>query len=134
VDHVLFGAAIPLHLAPRGKIRCVEAPVAWQHSLRGSSHPETIVNLFFGPGTDRPIRTAVDVFSYLPEDKKCQYRDGFSMAEAAKAWVAADGSLPSEIADIVGSDTLERAHFEYPTGVWGGGVAMTTSWHLFRMG
>jgi hypothetical protein len=84
-----------------------------------------IVKLFFGPGTDRPIRTPVDVLSYLPEDKKCQFRDGFSMAEAAKSWVAADGSLPSEIADIVGSDTLDRAHFEYPTGVWGGGVAMT---------
>jgi hypothetical protein len=61
----------------------------------------------------------------LPDDKKHQYRDGFSMAEAAKSWVAANGSLPSEIADIVGSDTLNRAHFEYPTAVWGGGIAMT---------
>jgi hypothetical protein len=83
------------------------------------------VKLLFGSGTERPIRTAVDVPGYLPADKKHQYRDGFSMAEAAKSWVAANGSLPSEIADIVGSDTLNRAHFEYPTAVWGGGIAMT---------
>jgi hypothetical protein len=86
---------------------------------------ELIVNLFFGPGTDRPIRTAIDVLGYLHEDKKYQYRDGFSMAEAAKSWVAANGSLPLEIARVVGSDTLDRAHFEYPTRVWGGGTAMT---------
>lgn len=47
------------------------------------------------------------------------------MAEAAKSWVAAAGHLPESIAHVVGSSHLERAHFEYPTKVWGGGTAMT---------
>jgi hypothetical protein len=83
------------------------------------------MKLFFGPGTDQPIRSAIDVRSYLPDDKKYQYCDGFSMAEAAKSWVSSNGSLPFEIANVVGSNELNRAHFEYPTFVWGGGKAMT---------
>ena len=47
------------------------------------------------------------------------------MAEAEKSWVAAPGELPKTVAQVIGSPELERAHFEYPTGVWGGGTAMT---------
>jgi hypothetical protein len=47
------------------------------------------------------------------------------MAEAAKCWVLANGCLPTVIADIVGSKELNSAHFEFPTPVWGGGIAMT---------
>ena len=83
------------------------------------------MKLFFGSGMAWPIRTAVDALNYLPVEKKYQYRDGFSMAEAAKSWLAASGSLPSEIAGIVGNDSFNRAHFEYPTAVWSGGIAMT---------
>ena len=83
------------------------------------------MKLFFAPGMECPVWSAVDVAGYLPDDKKYQYRDGFSMAEAATSWVAANGSLPREIADLVGTNDLDRAHFEYPTRVWGGGQAMT---------
>jgi hypothetical protein len=83
------------------------------------------LNLFFGPGLDRPVRAALDIVSYLPAAKKYHYRDGYCMAEAAKSWVAANGSLPIEIAAIVGNDGLSRAHLEYPTRVIGGGIAMT---------
>jgi hypothetical protein len=81
--------------------------------------------LFFGFGTERPIKLATDVRDYLPEEKKYQYQDGYSMAEAAKAWVRAGGSLPGKIAEIVGGSALNSAHFEYPTIVWGRGMAMT---------
>ena len=47
------------------------------------------------------------------------------MAEAARCWVDAGGFLPPTIARVVGSNELIAAHFEYPTGVWGGGIAMT---------
>jgi hypothetical protein len=83
------------------------------------------VKLFFGAGIERPVRAATDLIEYLPIDKRHHYCDGFSMAEAAKSWVVANGLLPSEIAGVVGSDELNRAHFEFPTVVWGGGTAMT---------
>jgi hypothetical protein len=83
------------------------------------------MKLFFGPGRDRPVNVCTDVRDCLPEDRKYQYQDGFSMAEAAKCWVAAGEHLPRSIADVVGSNELIAAHFEYPTGVWGGGIAMT---------
>jgi hypothetical protein len=83
------------------------------------------MKLYFGPNTDKPIAVALDVQEYLEEDKKHQYRDGYSMAEAAKSWVCAEGYLPPSIAAIVGSNNLNAAHFEYPTKVWGGGTAMT---------
>ena len=83
------------------------------------------IKLFFGPGKDRPITLCTDVRDYMPEDKKYQYRDGRSMAEAARCWVAASGHLPQSIADVVGSNEMISAHFEYPTPVWGGGIAMT---------
>jgi hypothetical protein len=83
------------------------------------------MKLFFGVGTTRPISVATDVRDYLPADKKYHYRDGYSMAEAAKSWVSAGGYLPHEIAAVVGFNDLDSAHFEYPTSVWGGGIAMT---------
>src|SRR5207237_7941293 len=73
----------------------------------------------------RPVTVCIDVRDCLPEDRKHHYQDGFSMAEAAKCWVAAGEHLPRSIADVVGSDELIAAHFEYPTKVWGGGIAMT---------
>jgi Domain of unknown function (DUF6946) len=66
-----------------------------------------------------------DVRDCLPDDRKYHYQDGFSMAEAAKCWVAAGEHLPRSIADVVGSGELIAAHFEYPTKVCGGGLAMT---------
>ncbi|SED40675.1 hypothetical protein SAMN05444161_3138 [Rhizobiales bacterium GAS191] len=83
------------------------------------------MKLFFGPGESKPISVATDLCKYLPEDRKYHYQDKFSMAEAAKSWVSANGYLPSTIAAVVGSKELNSAHFEYPTPVWGGGVAMT---------
>jgi hypothetical protein len=83
------------------------------------------MTLFFGEGTNRPVHKPTDLIQYLPEDRKHHYRDGFSMAETAKAWVGANGRLPPSIARIVGSDRLNSAHFEYPTAVWGGGISMS---------
>jgi hypothetical protein len=83
------------------------------------------MKLYFGPNTDKPVTAALDVQGYLEEDKKHQYQDGYSMAEAAKSWVSAGGYLPESIAAIVGSNDLNVAHFEFPTKVWGGGTAMT---------
>jgi len=83
------------------------------------------MNLYFGFGMDRPIINATDVRGYLEPAKKRQYRDGYSMAEAAKSWVSAGGFLPRSLAEIVGSNDLNAAHLEYPTRVWGGGTAMT---------
>lgn len=83
------------------------------------------MRLFFGVGTDRPVSVCTDIRDYLSEDKRYHYKDGFSMAEAAKCWVAANGYLPPAIACVVGGNALIAAHFEYPTGVWGGGTAMT---------
>jgi hypothetical protein len=84
-----------------------------------------MTNLFFGSGKCKPVTLCTDVRDYLPIEKRHQYQDKFSMAEAAKSWVAAGGNLPSEIAAIVGSEKLRAAHFEYPTKVWGRGTAMT---------
>ena len=83
------------------------------------------MKLFFGAGKDRPITLCTDVRDCLPEDKKYQYQDGRSMAEAAKCWVADGEHLPQSIADVVGSNEMISAHFEYPTPVWGGGISMT---------
>lgn len=83
------------------------------------------MNLYFGAGTDCPVSIATDLQRYLPEDKKHQYRDAYSMAEAAKCWVAAGGFLPRDIEAIIGDRSLTSAHFEYPTRVWGRGMAMT---------
>lgn len=81
--------------------------------------------LFFGSGTDQPVSVATDVRDYLKEEKKYQYRDGYSMAEAAKSWASVAGRLPKRIKDVVGSREYDSAHFEFPTIVWGGGCAMT---------
>jgi hypothetical protein len=83
------------------------------------------MKLFFGPNKDRQVTVCTDVRDCLPIDRRYQYQDGFSMAEAAKSWVAAAGHLPKNIANMVGSKELLAAHFEYPTRVWGGGIAMT---------
>jgi hypothetical protein len=83
------------------------------------------MKLFFGLGKDRPVAVCTDVRDCLPKGRKYQYQDGNSMAEAAKCWIAADEHLPRSIADVVGSNELITAHFEYPTKVWGGGIAMT---------
>ncbi|MCA1542440.1 hypothetical protein I6F18_20995 [Bradyrhizobium sp. NBAIM32] len=83
------------------------------------------MKLFFGAGYTHPITLCTDVRDNLPLDRKYHYRDGRSMAEAAKCWCAANGSLPDSISKAVGSNELTTAHFEYPTRVWGGGVSMT---------
>jgi hypothetical protein len=83
------------------------------------------MNLYFGPNTDKPVTLALDVHGYLEATKKRQYRDGYSMAEAAKSCVLASGYLPASIAAVVGSNDLNFAHFEFPTKVWGGGTEMT---------
>lgn len=81
--------------------------------------------LYFGNDKSRPIYEPTDLRAYLPPDKRHHYRDGYSMAEAAKCWVTAHGRLPSSIARLVGGDELEAAHFEYRVQVWGGGLSMT---------
>jgi hypothetical protein len=83
------------------------------------------VKFYFGSDNSRPVTKADDLSRYLPPDKRHHYKDGFSMAEAAKRWIAANGKLPSEIAALVGSDDLETAHFEYQTKVWGRGTSVT---------
>ena len=82
------------------------------------------MGLFFGAGQDRPVVRAEDVRGYLPPDKIHHYREGFSMAEAAKSWVRAYPGLPPGVAALIGPQPLLRAHFEFPTRVWGGGTAM----------
>jgi hypothetical protein len=83
------------------------------------------MKLFFGAGRDRPVTVCTDVRDCLPKDRRYQYQDGYSMAEAAKCWAAASDRLPQSIAAVVGSHELIAGHFEYPTKVWGGGLAMT---------
>ena len=85
--------------------------------------PET--RFFFGIGTRNPINRPVDIKRHLPKDRRHHYRDGYSMAEAAKCWMAARDRLPLRIAGLVGGDVLETAHFEYGESVWGGGTSMT---------
>jgi len=80
---------------------------------------------FFGTGTQKPINHPTDIIRHLPPERRHHYRDGYSMAEAAKCWMAAHGQLPLRIAELVGNDTLETAHFEYGEKVWGGGTSMT---------
>jgi hypothetical protein len=81
--------------------------------------------LFFGKGKSTPVTRAEELRDLLPPDKQHHYRDGYSMAEAAKLWVSATGRVPPKIADIIGSDKLDSAHFEYLVYVWGGGMSMT---------
>ena len=76
---------------------------------------------FFGEGYAKPIRIATDLIGYLREDRRHHYRDGYSMAEAAKCWVQASGRLPDRIVGITGAHVLTAAHFEYEVVVWGGG-------------
>jgi hypothetical protein len=83
------------------------------------------MKLFFGGGKGHPISVATDLREYLPEERRYHYRDGYSMAEAAKAWTSAGGYLPLQIAAVIGANELDSAHFEFPTTVWGGGLAMT---------
>ena len=83
------------------------------------------MKMFFGRGESLPVSRPTDVRDNLREDRRYQYQDGYSMAEAAKSWIAADDALPPTIASIVGSAELESAHFEFSTRVWGGGLAMT---------
>jgi len=104
------------------------APVAieTQGQLRdGVRASDLETRFFFGAGTTKPIYRATDLINYLPHDKRHHYRDGYSMAEAAKCWLAANGRLPPAIAALVGTDILETAHFEYEITVWGRGTSMT---------
>jgi hypothetical protein len=55
------------------------------------------MKLFFGPSKQQPVVACTDVRDCLPNDKKYQHQDGFSMAEAAKCWVAASEYLPRSI-------------------------------------
>jgi hypothetical protein len=81
--------------------------------------------LFFGIGTTKPIHRATDLINNLEQHHRHHYREGYSMAEAAKCWVAANGRLPQSIAKLVGTDILDTAHFEYPVKVWGRGTSKT---------
>jgi hypothetical protein len=81
--------------------------------------------LFYGNGKDSPVFRATDLIAYLRSDRRHHYRDGYSMAEAAKCWVHADGNLPASIVRAIGVKPLEAAHFEYEVGVWGGGTSTT---------
>ena len=76
--------------------------------------------LFFGRGTSIPIMRAEELRDLLPSDRRHHYHDGYSMAEAAKVWgaAAAGDRLPCKIAQLIGSDALCSAHFEYPVTVW----------------
>ena len=84
-----------------------------------------MTRLFFGIGTAKPIHQPTDLRDYLPQKQRHHYRDGYSMAEAAKSWIAAGDRLPPSIANLVGTNFLKSAHFEYPVTVWGGGTSMT---------
>jgi hypothetical protein len=114
----------PEELDKRGG-RVPSFPDARKWPLRGTMEGGRVMKLFFGLGKDRPVAVCTDVRDCLPKGRKYQYQDGYSMAEAAKCWIAADEHLPRSIADVVGSNELITAHFEYPTKVWGGGIAMT---------
>ena len=83
------------------------------------------MSFYFGLGTDLPVSVATDIKLHLPAAKSHHYRNRFSMAELAKCWIAAHGQVPDSVAALVGSARLERAHFEYPVTVWGGGTSMT---------
>lgn len=80
---------------------------------------------FFGVGVKQPIKVPTDLKRHLPAERRHHYRDGYSMAEAAKCWMASRGRLPLRIAEVIGGDDLETAHFEYGLKVWGGGTSMT---------
>jgi hypothetical protein len=84
-----------------------------------------MTKLFFGIGTAKPIDQPTDLLDYLPREQRHHYRDGYSMAEAAKCWVTANARLPTSIANLVGVDILQSAHFEYGVKVWGGGMSKT---------
>jgi hypothetical protein len=66
--------------------------------------------LFFGKDRTKPVIVATDIQEYLDQSRRHHYKDKYSMAEASKAWVAADGCLPKSIAKIVGTSALDRAH------------------------
>jgi hypothetical protein len=82
------------------------------------------MTLYFGAGEQRPIEKAEDLAGLLPPGREHHFRDGYSMAEAARCWIAARPNLPATVAALAGSPSLLRAHFEDPTRVWGGGTAM----------
>jgi hypothetical protein len=81
--------------------------------------------LYIGNDTSRRLTHPTQLLDALPPMRRHQFKEGRSMAEAAKAWVAAGGRLPHSIAKVTGSDELLRAHFEYGTRVWGGGTGQT---------
>jgi hypothetical protein len=61
---------------------------------------EGIMNLYFGAGTNHPVRISTDVRDNMPEDRRYHYKDKRSMAELAKCWLAAKGFLPERISKI----------------------------------
>jgi hypothetical protein len=75
-------------------------------------------SLYFGNDVSIPVHVPTDVYRY-------QFEPGRSMALAAESWVDAKGRLPKAIAEVVGSDGLVSAHFEYGVPVYGGGLSMT---------
>jgi hypothetical protein len=81
--------------------------------------------LYIGNDTSRRLTHPTQLLDALPPERRYQFKEGRSMAEAAKGWVAAGGRLPHSIAKVTGSDELLRAHFEYGTRVWGGGTGQT---------
>jgi hypothetical protein len=80
---------------------------------------------FYGKDTNRPLLAPEQIRACLPLGRTHHYKDGRSMAEAAKVWFAANGSLPPCVAAVVGSSDMMRAHFEYPLKVWGRGTSET---------
>jgi hypothetical protein len=67
------------------------------------------MKLFFGQERDKPITVWADVRDRLPEDKKYHYRDGFSMAEATKCWIAAGEHLPQGAVTLPANGQLAAA-------------------------
>jgi hypothetical protein len=82
-------------------------------------------SLYFGNDVSIPVHVPTDVRDHLLPDKRYQFEPGRSMALAAESWVDAKGRLPKAIAEVVGSDGLVSAHFEYGVPVYGGGLSMT---------
>jgi hypothetical protein len=81
--------------------------------------------LYFGNDVSIPVNVPTDVQDHLPPDKRYLFSPGRSMALAANSWVNAKRELPKAIAEVVGSDVLDSAHFEYGVAVYGRGLSMT---------
>src|SRR3954452_1083583 len=78
---------------------------------------------FFGKDETKPVQVVKDLKRYLPSAHKLSWREGYSLVETAKSWLAANPHLPPKVAALVGDLDLGRVHFEYGVRVWGGGMS-----------